>query len=43
MILKLKDLSLLGCIYILLKSIEGKVVDIVQVECSFELKFLHAF
>jgi hypothetical protein len=40
---KLKDLSLLCCISILLKSMEGRIVDIVQVKCSFELVYLHVF
>jgi len=31
------------CISILLESMECKIVDIVQVECYFELVFLHVF
>jgi hypothetical protein len=42
-ILRLKDLSPLCCIYIILECIEGKIVDIVQIECYFELIFLHVF
>lgn len=39
----LKDLSHLCCISSLLKSVEGRIVYIVQVECFFELVFLHVF
>jgi hypothetical protein len=41
--LEIKCHILGGLIYILLKSMEDKVVDIVQVECPFELNILHAF
>jgi hypothetical protein len=36
----LKDLNLLCCISILLESVEGRVVDIVQVGCCLEMVFL---
>ncbi len=39
---RLKDLSFLCCISILLKSTETRVVDIVEVKCSFEL-VIHVF
>jgi len=40
---RLKDLNILCCISILLKNMDGRVVDIVQVECSYDLVFLHIF
>jgi hypothetical protein len=39
----LKDSSILCCIYILLESVEGRIVDIVQVGSLFETVFLHLF
>ncbi len=38
---RLKDSSILCCIYILSESVEGKIVDIIQIECLFELVVLH--
>lgn len=40
---RLKDSSLLCCISILLENMETRVVDIVEVKCSFELVFIHIF
>jgi len=39
----LKDSSILCCISILLKSVEGRIVDIVQVGSLFEMVFVHLF
>jgi hypothetical protein len=39
----LKDSSILCCISILFKSVEGRVVDIVQVGSLFKMVFLHLF
>jgi hypothetical protein len=39
----LKDSSFLCCICILLENVEGKIVDIVQVKCFFEMIFVHIF
>jgi hypothetical protein len=39
----LKDSSFLCFISILLESVEGKVVDIVQVKCFFEMMFVNVF
>jgi len=39
----LKDLNKLCYISMLLKSVEGRIIDIIQVECFFELVFLHVF
>jgi hypothetical protein len=40
---RLKDLSIFCCIYILLESVEGRVVDIIQIKCFFELVVLHVY
>jgi hypothetical protein len=39
----LEDSSFLCCISITLESVEGRVVDIIQVKRFFELVFLHVF
>jgi hypothetical protein len=38
---RLKDSSIFCCIYILLESVEGRIMDIIQIKCLFELVVLH--
>ncbi len=38
---RLKDSSIFCCIYILLQSVEGRIMDIIQIKCFFELVVLH--
>jgi hypothetical protein len=38
---RLKDSSIFCCIYILLQSVEGRIMDIIQIKCFFELIVLH--
>jgi len=40
---RLKDLNIFCYIYVLLESVEARVVDIIQIECFFELIVLHVF
>ncbi len=40
---RLKDLNIFCCTYFLLESAEGRVMDIIQIECFFELVVLHVF
>jgi hypothetical protein len=40
---RLKDLSTFFYIYVLLESVEARVVDTIQIECFFELIVLHVY
>ncbi len=38
---RLKNSNIFCCIFFLLKSVEGRVMDIIQIKCFFELVVLH--